>query len=169
MEKRTKGCLWIGLGIAIVVGMVVVALIAGAGFWAYQSFAPSAEFVDQTKADQQFDAIRARFKGQVALIDPDEDGHGGQVRAEGRPAFTGQLQSLNVAVYDPRAGKLVRFTVPFWLIRLGKDGKVSLSDGALDGVRGAEQLTVKDLEAFGPGLLIDESKPNGDRVLVWTE
>jgi len=46
---------------------------------------------------------------------------------------------------------------------------VSIGAGALDGVRGAEKLTVKDLEAFGPGLLIDESKPNGDRVLVWTE
>jgi len=167
MEKRTKGCLWIGLGIAIVVAMVVVAVIAGAGFWAYQNFAPSAEFVDQKKADQEFDAIRVRFEGQMPLFDPDEDGDGAQPRADGRPAFTGQLQSLNVAAYDPRAGKLVRFTVPFWLIRLGKDGKLSLGDGALAGVR--ERLTVKDLEAFGPGLLIDESKPNGDRVLVWTE
>jgi hypothetical protein len=40
---------------------------------------------------------------------------------------------------------------------------------ALDGVRGAEKLTVKDLEALGPGLLIDQQKPDGDRVLVWTE
>jgi hypothetical protein len=169
MEKRTKGCLWIGLGIAIAGGMVVVALVAGAGYWAYQSFAPSAEFVNQTKADQQFDDIRSRFKSQQPLIDADEDGHGAQLRAEGRPAFTGQLQSLHVAAYDPRAGKLVRFTVPFWLIRLGNDGKITLGDGALDGVRGAEKLTVKDLEALGPGLLIDERKPDGDRVLVWTE
>jgi len=169
MEKRTKGCLWIGLGIAIVVVMVVVAVIAGAGFWAYQSFAPSAEFVNQTKADQQFDDIRARFKNKAPLIDADADGHGAELRAEGRPAFTGQLESLHVAAYDPRAGKLVRFTVPFWLMRLGKDGKLSIGEGALDGVRGAEKLTVKDLEAFGPGLLIDERKPNGDRVLVWTE
>lgn len=169
MDKRTKGCLTIGLGVAIVVVMVVVAVIAGAGFWAYQSFAPSAEFVDQTKADQQFDAIRARFKGQLPLIDTDEGGHGAQLRAEDRPAFTGQLQSLNVAAYDPRAGKLVRFTIPFWLVRLGKDGQLSIGDGALEGVRGAEKLTVKDLEALGPGLLIDERKPDGDRVLVWTE
>ena len=169
MEKRTKGCLWIGLGLAIAGGMVVVAVIAGAGFWAYQSFAPSAEFVDQAKADQQFEQIRARFKDQAPLIDADDDGHGAQLHAAGRPAFTGELQSLHVAAYDPRAGKLVRFSVPFWLMRLGKDGKLTIGEGTLDGVRGAEKLTVKDLEAFGPGLLIDESKPNGDRVLVWTE
>ncbi len=76
---------------------------------------------------------------------------------------------LHLAAYDTRAGKLVRFTVPFWLMRLGHDGKISLGDGALDGVRGAEKLTVKELEALGPGLLIDERKPDGDRVLVWTE
>ena len=67
------------------------------------------------------------------------------------------------------AGKLVRFTVPFWLIRMGTEGQITLGDGALDGVRGAEKLTVKDLEALGPGLLIDDRKPDGDRVLVWTE
>ena len=58
--------------------------------------------------------------------------------------------------------------VPFWLLRLGKDGKLSMRR-PLDDVRGAEKLTVKDLEMLGPGLLIDELKPNGDRVLVWTE
>ncbi len=169
MEKRTKGCLWIGLGIAIAGGMVVVALVAGAGYWAYQSFAPSAELVNQAKADQQFDQILARFKDATPLITPDADGHGARLRSEGRAPFTGQLQSLHFAAYDPRAGKLVRFTVPFWLIRMGNEGKISLGDGALDGVRGAEKLTVKDLEALGPGLLIDERKPDGDRVLVWTE
>lgn len=169
MDKRTKGWLWIGLGIAIAVGMVVVTVIAGAGFWAYQSFAPSAEFVDQTKADQQFEQIRAPFKNQIPLIVADQDGHGAQLLAEGRAPFTGQLQSLHVAAYDRQAGKLVRFAVPFWLVRLGKDGTLSIGDGALDGVRGAEKLTVNDLEALGPGLLIDDRKPDGDRVLVWTE
>lgn len=169
MEKRTKGCLWIGLGLAIAGGMVVVAVIAGAGYWAYQSFSPSAEFVDQTKADQQFDEIRARFKDQTPLITAEPDGHNVRLRADGRAPFTGELTALNFAAYDPHARKLVRFTVPFWLVRLGNEGKISLGDGALDGVKGADKLTVKELEALGPGLLIDEQKPDGDRVLVWTE
>jgi len=170
MDKRTKGCLWIGLGIAIVVVMVVVAVIAGVGFWAYQNFAPDAVFVDQAKAEQQLEEIRARFKNRAPLIVTGEDGRAARLQTEGREAtFTGQLQSLHVAAYDRRAGKLVRFSMPFWLMRLAPDGKVSIGDGALDEVRGAEKLTVKDLEALGPGLLIDERKPDGDRVLVWTE
>jgi hypothetical protein len=170
MDKRTKGCLWIGLGIAIVVVMIVVAVIAGAAFWAYQNLAPNAVFVDQAKADQQLEEIRARFKHQTPLIVTGENGHDARLQTEGREAtFTGQLQSLHVAVYDRRAGKLVRFSMPFWLIRMAPDGKVSIGDGALDGVRGAEKLTVKDLEALGPGLVVDDRKPDGDRVLVWTE
>ena len=170
MEKRTKGCLWIGLGLAIAGGMVVVAVIAGAGFWAYQNFAPSAEFVEQAKADQQFEQIRAGFKDQTPLITAEPDGQSVRLHAEGRAPFTGQLTALNIAAYDLRAGKLVRFTVPFWLMRLGNDGRLSLGDGSLDGVKKyADKLTVKDLEALGPGLIVDERKPNGDRVLIWTE
>ena len=169
MEKRTKGCLWIGLGLAIAVGMVVVAVVAGTGYWAYRSFAPSAEFLDQKKADHQLAQILSRFNDSTPLITATPDGHGARARVEGRPPFTGQLESLHVAAYDVRAGKLVRFTVPFWMLRLGKDGKLSIGDGALDEIRGADKLTVKDLEMLGPGLLFDETKPNGDRVLVWTE
>jgi hypothetical protein len=170
MEKRTKGYLWIGLGIVIVVGMVVVTVIAGAGFWAYQNLAPEVALIDQAKADQQLEEIRATFKNRTPLIVAGDDGHHARLQTEGREAtFTGQLTSLHVAAYDHRAGKLMRFSMPFWLLRLAPDGKVSIGDGALDGVHGAEKLTVKDLEALGPGLLVDERKPDGDRVLVWTE
>jgi len=167
MDKRTKGCLWIGLGIAIVGVMLVVAVVAGAGFWAYQNFAPDATFLEPVKADAELAAIRARFPNQTPLIDT--DGHGARIQTEGRTAtFTGELQSLNIAAYDKRARKLVRFSVPFWLMRLAPDGKVSIGDEIL-GEHGVEKLTVKQLEALGPGLLIDEPKPNGDRVLIWTE
>jgi len=169
MDKRTKGCLWIGLGIAIVAVMLVVAVVAGAGFWAYQNFAPDAKFLDEPKAVAELDAIRARFPNQKPLIDTGDDGHGATLQTEGRTStFTGALQSLHIAAYDKRAGKLVRFSVPFWLLRLAPDGKVSIGDEVL-GEHGVEKLTVKQLEALGPGLLIDEPKPNGDRVLIWTE
>jgi hypothetical protein len=170
MDKRTKGCLWIGLGIAIVGVMLVVAIVAGAGYWAYQSFAPDATFLEPDKAEAELAAIRARFPNQKPLIDADDDGHGAELRTEGRSAtFTGELQGLHIAAYDQRAKKLVRFSVPFWMLRMAPDGKVSVGDGMLEDVRGAEKLTVKDLEALGPGLIIDEQKPGGDRVLVWTE
>lgn len=169
MEKRTKGCLWIALGVAVVGVMVGVALVAGAGFWIYQTVAPAATFVDQAKADEQLEAIRTGLPSRVPLIDPDAPDGEPRLRSEGRPAFTGELQSLHVAAYDRRAGKLVRFSIPFWLLRMAPGGNVSFGDQALDDLAGREKLTVRELEALGPGLLIDEAKPDGDRVIVWTE
>jgi hypothetical protein len=169
MEKRTKGCLWIALGLAIVCAMVGVALVAGAGFWVYQTVAPAASFVDQDTADAELEAIRTRFPSRVPLIDPDAPEGEPRFKPEGRPAFTGELRSLHVAAYDKGAGKLVRFSIPFWLLRMAPEGKVSFGDEALDELAGREKLTVRELEAFGPGLLIDEAKPDGDRVIVWTE
>jgi hypothetical protein len=31
------------------------------------------------------------------------------------------------------------------------------------------QLTAQDIEALGPGLLVDEIRPGGGRVIVWTD
>ena len=170
MDKRTKGCLWIGLGVAIVGVMLVVAIVAGAGFWAYQTFAPASTLVEPAKAEAELASIRGRFPNQKPLIDTDEHGNDATLQTEGRSAtFVGELQALHIAAYDKRAGKLVRFSVPFWLLRMAPDGKVSIGDDMLDDVRGVEKRTVKDLEALGPGLLIDERKPNGDQVLVWTD
>ena len=169
MEKRTKGCLWIALGVAVVAVMVGAALVAGAGFWVYQTVAPASTPVDSAGADEQLAAIRARFRDQKPLIDPDAPDGEPRVRPEGRPAFTGELQSLHVAAYDRQDGRLVRFSIPFWLLRMAPDGNVSFGDDALDELAGREKLTVRELEAFGPGLLIDEIKPDGNRVIVWTE
>jgi hypothetical protein len=170
MDKRTKGCLWAALGVAIVGTMVAVAVIAGAGFWMYQSFAPAATQVDQAKADVELEAIRARFGNHLPLINTKAAGGEPVIRRDGRgAAYTGQLQNLQVAAYDKDERKLVRFSIPFWLLRMAPDGKMTLGDDALDDLAGREKLTVAELEAFGPGLVVDELKPNGDRVLVWTE
>ena len=170
MEKRTKGCFWIALGLAIVAVMVGVAVVAGAGFWMYQSFAPAATFVDQAAADAELAAIRARFGDHLPLINTSPAEGEPSIRKDSRgAAFTGQLQSVQLAAYDKGAGKLVRFSIPFWLLRMAPDGKMTMGDEALDDLVGREKLTVAELEAFGPGLVVDEVKPNGDRVLVWTE
>lgn len=170
MDKRTKGCLWIALGLTIVAVMVGVAVVAGTGFWLYQSFAPASTVVDQAAADSELDAIRARFGDHLPLINTHPAEGEPVIRKDTRgAAYTGQLQSLQFAAYDKRTGKLMRLSIPFWLLRLAPDGKMMLGDEALDELAGRENLTVAELEAFGPGLLVDEVKPNGDRVLVWTE
>jgi hypothetical protein len=61
----------------------------------------------------------------------------------------------------------VRANVPFWFFKL-KGPAIQLV------LRGTEidlkklGVTAADLESHGPGLVLDEIRSNGDRVLVWT-
>jgi hypothetical protein len=171
MEKRTRGCLWAALGLAVALFMVGVVVVVGGGYWMYQQFAPDARAIDRAGAADELDRIRARFGSQQPLIAVDADDTHARIQREGRePTFTGQLQSIQIAAYDPDDGKLVRFSVPFWLLRLAPDGELKLGDDdVLADVKGAERLTVHELETLGPGLLIDDTRPDGRRVLVWTE
>ena len=73
--------------------------------------------------------------------------------------------------FDARAGKLVRVSVPFWLLRLmpGKRFSMGKNEG-VDFDTDRMHLTVDDLERAGPGLVLDGKDPRGGGlVLVWTE
>ena len=76
-----------------------------------------------------------------------------------------RLESLHIAAWDSEDAGLFRMTLPFWLLRL-KSGAITLGED-IHALR--LDLTVEQLERFGPALLVDHEAPNGDRVLVWTE
>jgi hypothetical protein len=65
-------------------------------------------------------------------------------------------------------GGLVRAEVPLWFLKLkGPVVRPALRGTGLD--PGDLGLTVDELERLGRALLLDTTRPNGDRVLVWTE
>jgi hypothetical protein len=81
-----------------------------------------------------------------------------------------KLESLRVLAYDRHAGKLVRVSIPFWLLRMAPSKNLSfLNDNGIDVDSDRVRLTVDDLERRGPGLLIDSQDRRGSLVLVWTE
>lgn len=169
MEKRTKGCLLIGLGVFLLLLMVGVAVIGGAGYWLYHQFGVETAQHTPEEASREMDAIRARFGDQKPLIVVEGEGEA-RVDLDGPPHGNGQpLDSLHIVTFDPGQGELVRFTVPFWLVRLAPDGKISIGDDVLREVKGGERLTATELEAVGPALLIDERREDGHRVIVWTD
>ena len=170
MEKRTKGCLLIGLGVFLLLLMVGVAVIGGAGYWLYHQFSSAVTERAPEQAASELDAIRGQFGDQAPLLTIDEGDSAPRLVPDSRAPEHGEpLTALHIAAYDPDDRHLLRFSVPFWLLRLSPDGKLSIGDDALEDVRGVEQLTVEDLERYGPGLLLDERQPDGGRVIVWTE
>jgi hypothetical protein len=172
MNKRTKGCLWIALGVAVVLVMVTVAVVGGLGYLVYNQFSAKATFVPPDRAAKELDAIRARFPGEPHLRFEDT-GDGARRVVVDKPATNATpkpLTSLNVAMYEKNAGKLVRFSMPFWLVRLAPEGQIHIRDRDDEVIRAVKgRLSPRELEALGPGLLVDTVDDDGARVLVWTE
>jgi hypothetical protein len=173
VEKRTKNWLLIGCGAAIFLVMVGVAVVGGLGYYVYQEVGMHATFVKHEDAAQQLDAVRAKFAGQSPKITVREtaDGKPDLGLAKPNPSQV-PLTSLHVSAYDPSANKLVEMTIPFWLLRMMPEGGKVHVDGQevlnhLSTPSG--KLTAKDIEALGPGLLLDDTRPDGTRVIIWSE
>jgi hypothetical protein len=173
MQKRTKGCLLIGAGVAIFIIMVGVAVIGGLGYYLYQEFGMHASFVKREDAMQRLDAARARFAGQSPKIAIKESGDGKPDVTLARPAPSPvSLTTLHVTAYDPSNNKLVEMAIPFWLLRMMPEGgKVQVNgEEVLNHLSTPSgKLTAKDIEALGPGLLVDDTRPDGMRVIIWSE
>lgn len=84
------------------------------------------------------------------------------------PSRPGAIRRLNALAYQADGQRLIAANAPFWFFRLkGPAAQLALSDTGLD--LGRLGLTAAELQRFGPALLIDHKRANGDRLLVWTE
>lgn len=115
-------------------------------------------------------AVLSRFEGVPALVEDSASGPSISRQAlarrrERRPPGRA-LTSLHVLVFARKERKLVRLTLPFWLLRMAPDGKmdINVDNVDLDKVR----LSIEDLESAGPGPLFLR-KNDESRVLVWTD
>jgi hypothetical protein len=73
------------------------------------------------------------------------------------------VQRLQLLTWDPADQDLSRITLPFWLLRMKPDSaRVTVNHRELD-------ITVEQLERYGPTLLVDHESQSGDRLLIWTE
>lgn len=119
--------------------------------------------------DREAAAVLQRFEGIPPLV---EDGTSGP--AVSQKALTlrqqrpdaGALTNLHVLVFSRKEGKLVRLSLPFWLLRMAPDGRMDINVDAvdLDKVR----LSIEDVERAGPGPLFIRKNAES-RVLVWTD
>jgi hypothetical protein len=170
MEKSTRRT-WISVLVAsvIIVGILAVAVVGGTAFFFYRHI--NSQYTPREGAEQQFATARARFSGQKPLIEMRRGDepivHRELVeKAESR----GKIETLRILAYDPDDAKLVRVSIPFWLIRLMPGKHFSfLNDNGIDIDSERVRLTAEDLERLGPSLILDEQDRRGGYVIVWTE
>lgn len=158
--------------IPIVIGIVFLMLVLGAGAvifsvaWFRQQLQITA--TTATSASQEFDAIRAKFAGQRPLLEMRDGEPAYAAGREQAPRSTVQLTTLHLMAWDEDEEQLVKFALPFWLLRM-KSGPIGFSSYA----SGIDRVSIRpeDIERHGPGLILDvtEDRRGRGRVLIWAE
>src|SRR5947208_16977871 len=115
MDSKTRKT-WISVALAILIIFVILGVaLVGTAIYVFRQHI-NTQFVSSQTAQEEFQQARQRFAGQQPLIELPA-GHGEPVvhrRADTRT----ELQAVHVLAFDPRAGKLVRVNLPFWLLRM---------------------------------------------------
>ena len=166
MAVKVRTWVWIAVGVAAVMVLGLVA-IAGVGFYFVSQHIQTAEVTPASAADE-FQTIRTGFPGQRPLIEIDGSGRFRRAAdiAGARPAKD-QPERLYLLAFDPADGRLVRFNIPFWLLRIKTaNATIDLNGNRMD--LEDLRLSVQDLERLGPALIVDHVGPEGERVLVWS-
>lgn len=167
MVGRVKTWIWIVVAVAVV-GVLGLVAVAGLGFY-FASQHIETRAVSPGRAAKDFDSIRARFAGQVPIIELDDRGRFIRAHTDRAAADPSRPpERLRVLAYDAKDGRIVEVKVPFWLLRLKMGGaSIDLNGRHMDFED--LRLSVDDLERFGPALIAEHRAPDGDRVLVWSE
>jgi hypothetical protein len=172
LDKRKKGFLWIALGVACLVVMVGTVVVGGLAYVVYQQFAVKQTVVEPTDAAKELDQLRAQFHDPPRLqFAWKPDGRPDVTLRKPQTPSTVSLTAMHVTAFDPKERHLVRVTVPFWLLRLAPEGKMHMNGAEVlnDLNTPSGRLTPADIEALGPGLLMDDKQPDGTQVVIWTE
>jgi hypothetical protein len=121
----------------------------------------------RTDALRRFEEVRARFGSAPPMLHVDD---GSQLVPVTRDPIEAAPppKRLHVLVYRTREQRLVQTAVPLWFYRLkGPAVEYAFRDTGFDPRRlGA---TADDLERHGPGVVLDQEKASGDRLLIWLE
>jgi hypothetical protein len=167
-EPKRRKWLQVAVAAVVVLAIAAIAIVGGTAVFIYRHI--RAEFVAADTAEDRIAAARARFGSSEAFLRVDANGGAVVNGREDAGSSHEALATLHALAYDPGAQKLVDISVPFWLLRLVPNGRISLD--ANSGIDfGAERLNINltALEGLGPGLVLDHAEGSGLKLLVWTE
>jgi hypothetical protein len=113
----------------------------------------------------EFDAIRSRFGTRPPLIEVVNLSAGDfrinrPAQPDGRPVST-----FHILTWNADDSELFRTEAPIWLMRFSTINVLSHLGIAPERFR----LTVQDIERYGPGVVLDHSRPGRSRALLWVD
>jgi hypothetical protein len=166
MAAKIKTWVWVIVSL-VVICIVGVVAVAGMGYYFFTKHFDT-KVASTASATLEFDQAKAQFTGQKPLIELDERGRFLRANPD-RPgrANARRPDQLYVLAFDPDDERIVKVTIPFWLLRLKARGTIDFNGGSLE--LEDLKLSVEDLERFGPTLIVDHKSVGGERVLVWSQ
>lgn len=166
MAKR-RTWLWIIGGVAVA-GLLALIVMAGASVYFVSSHVQS-ETLTGAGAIDAFDRITAGFGNRRPLYELDtQERPRLSTPLSSLPTASAKPASLMVQAWNPDDERLMRLSLPFWLLRLGPDHlRVSRQQKGFD--FNQLELDVNELERIGPAIVLDYRNQDGVRVLLWTE
>ena len=118
MAGKVKTWVWVILAFVVTCVLGVIA-IAGAGLLLLHPALRHQGHARRQARRVEFEQVKAQFAGQKPLVELDERGN--FVRANpDRPSSrnSARPEQLYVLAFDPDDGRIVKVTMPFWLLRL---------------------------------------------------
>jgi hypothetical protein len=91
-------------------------------------------------------------------------------RYAGRP---GKAREVNLLVYEPDEGQLIRVSLPMWVVRKMEHhvdwDDVDVDDDDAEHVKRVlkRRIRLEDIEKAGLGMLVEVEEEDGEQVLVW--
>lgn len=164
---KTKTWIWIIAGF-LGVCVVVLLAVAGAGVY-FVSQHINAKKASTTDALHQFEEARSMLKDKKPILELDRLGHPREVqRTEQLPTSTVKPTDMVILAWNPERGRIVRFSLPFWLLHIGHR-KVDLFSSGDNFDVDRLNVDINELERIGPAFVLDYVTMNGERILIWTQ
>jgi hypothetical protein len=164
----TKTWIWIIVGF-LGVCVLILCAIAGTGVY-FVSQHIDAKRTSSADALHEFDRAREMLKGKQPLLELDRLGHPRQIkRTEELPTSPVRPTDMVILAWNPDHGRVVRVSLPFWLLHFGRRKVDILGDKNNSFDIDRLNIDISELERIGPAFLMDYVTMNGERVLVWTQ
>jgi hypothetical protein len=162
-----KTWLWIVAGV-FGFGVLLLVAVAAAGIYFVRQRVDAAP-ASSTEAIRAFEGVLSTFGDARPLYELDQAGEPRATRPlESLPSSPAPPDDLNMLAWDPDEGRLVRLSLPIWILHVGRQ-KLSVSHGHPGFDLGELDLDVRELERIGPTLVFDYRDEEGVRVLLWTQ
>lgn len=148
------------------VALVLLAFAALGGTAAYYVMRNLEErAAGEAEAVKLIEDVKARYGPRPPLIEISDPRRADVRINRASDASTTRVDTIHVLNWKSDTRELSRVEMPLWLMRfstINLASRLNIAPAKLN-------LTVSDVERYGPGIIVDYGSPGTSRVLVWVD